>query len=408
MAVFSGGRTFEALEAVCNFDGLLQVDVIDGVQSLLDNSLLQQREAEGGEPRFWMLETIQEYAREKLVESGEAEALQREHALYFLALAEEASQREGAEEQAWFKRVADEHDNMRVALNWARNRAAAGDVEAAKLHLQLAGALRRIWVSGGFVTESCEQLMAALSTPLEATGETDPIRARALQGAGAVASIQGDYDAADPLYEESLALYRKLGDKDAIAHTLIHLGNSVSRRGEFARARSIYEESLELFRELDDKTWIGHTLGNLGIVSWYQQNYATARAFFEKDLAIAKELGNTTSIAAALGNLGELAEDEGDIVRALALQRESLAIFRDLGDKGDIMVCLEDIARLLLAEGSAVRATELWAAAAGLREFYGNERSRRPSGSATRVAWRRLAPPCNRRVLKRPGRRGWP
>ena len=145
MAVFNGGRTFEALEAVCNFDGLLRVDVIDGVQSLLDNSLLQQREAEGGEPRFWMLETIQEYANEKLVESGEAEALQREHALYFVGLAEEAlPQLEGAEEQAWFKRVEDEHDNMRAALNWASNRAAASDMEAAKLRLQLAGALRRI------------------------------------------------------------------------------------------------------------------------------------------------------------------------------------------------------------------------------------------------------------------------
>jgi predicted ATPase len=378
MAVFNGGRTLEAVEAVCRANSSHSSDVLDGVQSLLDASLLsvregsQQREDRSGEPRLYMLETIHEYAKEKLVESGEAESVQREHACYFVQIAEELStQLDGPEQESAFKRLEDEHDNMRAALAWTKNRAAGGDTEAATLNLQFAGALRRFWRLAGLVTEGRGHLMSALSLSLPASDDTDALRARALQGAAILASQQGDYEAARSLNEQSLALYGRLGDRNGMAHVLNQMGITASNQGDFAAARTIFEEALALFKETDDRTWIGATLANLGITSWYQQDYATARASYEEALAIARESGDRRTIAAALGNLGELAEDEGEYDRAFALQRESLGIFRDLSDKEGIRICLEDMARLELSRGSALQATVLWAGVAAMREMMG-------------------------------------
>jgi predicted ATPase/class 3 adenylate cyclase len=371
-AVFSGGATLDALEAVCNHDEALQVDVLDGAQALLDNSLLQQREGRDGEPRYWMLETIHEYAGEKLRESGEIEALEKAHTLYFKRLAQEVEpQLEGATQESSMSRLEDEHDNMRAALLWARNRAARGDTEAALIALELVSALRRFWILGHYITEGREQLTAVLSLPVEAEGATSVLRAWALQGAGVLAWMQGQAQAARSLYGEGLALFRDVQDKNGIASVLDRLGSAAASQGDYATARSLYQESLALFRELGDTALIGGTLGNLGIVSWYEEDFATARALFEESLAIARQLGISRDIAGVLGNLGELAEDQGDHAAALSLQKESLAIFGGLGHKVGVIVCFEDLARLLLAQGSGDRATRLMAAADTLRKMLG-------------------------------------
>jgi tetratricopeptide (TPR) repeat protein len=248
---------------VCNYDGQLQVDVLDGVETLLSNSLLQQREGLAtketskeigkemeAEPRYWMLETIHEYAREMLQESGEAEALQREHALYFMALAEQADPHlTGAKQAEWLDGLEDEHENLRTALRWARERGeteevsnpqGANGVKAVEVGLRIGGAIWRFWYTRGYFSEGREQLSGALSasaksilpTPTEqavpATGSLKA-RAKALHGAGVLAYAQGDYTSARSLFEESLALRRELGNKVGIASSLAGLGGVVVR-----------------------------------------------------------------------------------------------------------------------------------------------------------------------------------
>src|SRR5918993_70569 len=204
LGVFSGGATLEAMEAVCDAEGDLPTDVFDGASSLLDKSLLRQEEGAGGEPRFVMLETIHEFANVKLEGSGEAEAVRRAHAEYFLALAEEAEPMLwGAEDAAWLDRLEPEHDNVRAALAWAIER---GEAE---LGLRLAGALRPFWYARGHFDEGKRWLEAVLAKGREGT----PVAARtkALEGLSWLADAQGDLDRAEAAAEEGLQLSTKAG-----------------------------------------------------------------------------------------------------------------------------------------------------------------------------------------------------
>jgi non-specific serine/threonine protein kinase len=174
LAVFQGGRTLDALEAVCNAGGDLAVEVLEGVESLVEKNLLKQREGRDGEPRFWMLETLQEYAREKLVQSGAAAALEREHARYFMGLAEQAEPHltgGGQQEKEWLGRLEEEHDNIRAALRWARadKGSAAERAEGVRVGLRLAGAMGRFWEVSGYWREAREQLAGLLA--LEAAAQ---------------------------------------------------------------------------------------------------------------------------------------------------------------------------------------------------------------------------------------------
>ena len=198
LAVFSGGRTLEAIEAVCDAEGDLPVDAFEGVSSLLDKSLLGQEEGSNGEPRFVMLETIHEFAREKLEESGEAEEIKRAHAEYFLTLAEEAyPELKGPDQLEWLERLEAEHDNMRAALSWALER------KEAEVALRLGGALWWFWAMRGYHSEGRRWLEEALAID----GRGSPVsRAMALAGAGWLASQQGDLDRAQEACEEGLQL----------------------------------------------------------------------------------------------------------------------------------------------------------------------------------------------------------
>ena len=234
LGVFSGGATLEAIEAVCDARGDLPADVLDGVSSLLDKSLLRQEEGAGGEPRFVMLETIHEFAQEKLEESGEAEAMKRAHAEYFLALAEEAEPMLwGPEDAAWLDRLEQEHDNMRAALSWAIEH------EEAELALRLGGALRWFWYMEGYYGEGRRWLEAALGKDGGAAAEA---RARALEGVGWLASSQGDLDRAQAAAEEGLKLSTEAGLGDVVAADLQNV------LGEAARQRGDYEWAEELLR----------------------------------------------------------------------------------------------------------------------------------------------------------------
>jgi predicted ATPase len=179
LAVFSGGRTLEAIEAICDAEGDLPVDAFDGVSSLLDKSLIRQEEGPNGEPRFVMLETVHEFAREKLQGSGEAEQIKRVHAEYFLTLAEEAyPELKGANQLQWLERLEVEHDNMRAALSWTLERK---EVEVA---LRMGGALWGFWSARGYKSEGRGWLEEALA--MDGRGSPE-VRAMALAGVGSLA-----------------------------------------------------------------------------------------------------------------------------------------------------------------------------------------------------------------------------
>jgi predicted ATPase len=385
MSPFSGGRTLQALEEVCNHDGRLQIEVLDGVQSLLDKSLLQQRVGGrgggggDGEPRFWMLETIHEYSREKLGESGEAEALYREHAQYFLRLVEEAEPHlRGARQVEWLDRLEEEHDNLRAALAHARDRTQEEDREGRRteIGLRTAGALQRFWELRGYLTEGREQLAAALlgtresrgsrvqspeSTPSR-LGTLDPgpattrveasrARGKALGAVGTLALRQGDYEAQRAYSEEALAAYRLAGDKIGIANSLVLIGVGAYYQGDYDRARTLNEESLAIFREVGDKGGIAVTLLSLGVVAYLQGEYDRARTLTEESLAIRREQGDKWGSAVLLNNLGNIAYMAGDFEQAHAVHTESLRMGVELGHKGGIAMSLAGVGEAAIGLG---------------------------------------------------------
>jgi len=339
MAPFNGGRTLQALEEVCNHDGRLLIDVFDGVQSLLDKSLLQQRaggRGGDGEPRFWMLETIHEYSREKLEESGEADALYREHAQYFMRLVEEAEPHlRGARQVEWLDLLEEEHDNLRAALRWARESTRAED---RVIGLRVGGAVSRFWETRGHFAEGREQLATVLAgtTRVEASQGSRSeaagrARGKALLGAGRMALRQGDYEAQRVYSEEALAAYRLAGDKVGIGNSLILLGAVAYLQGDYVRARTLNEESLPILREVGDKQGIALSLLSLGIVAFLQGDYVRARTLNEESLSIFTEQGLGAGRADLLNNMGNVAYMEGDFDHARSLHTESLRAKRESG-----------------------------------------------------------------------------
>lgn len=327
LAVFVGGSTLEAVEAVCNAEDDLGVDVLDAIASLVDKSLLQQAEGSGGEPRFVMLETIREYAWERLEMSGEADAIGRCHAEYFLTVAERAApELSGPPQAVWLQQLEVEHANLRAALVWTLS--PAGKVDVA---LRLGGALGQFWIKRSYLSEgrrwleavharsSLAEAEAATSAPVPRVGGgvSDPsLRARVLLWAGMLASHQGDYVAARSRLDASVALWRGVEDRQATAQALNALGNTVSSQGDHPVARRHYQESLELWRELRDRRGIATVLTNQGMESLDQGDYATARALAEESLLLWREVGDRWAIALVLNNLGHVALEEGDYAAA--------------------------------------------------------------------------------------------
>ncbi|HYN89336.1 MAG TPA: BTAD domain-containing putative transcriptional regulator, partial [Ardenticatenaceae bacterium] len=276
LAVFVGGCTLEAAEQVASYRlkvegfpstpepstsnlqpstdpstfNLQPSAILNGIASLVDKSLLRREESSDGEPRFGMLETIREFALERLGDRGaaEVEALRWEHARYYLGLAEvaepEIDHLTGADPGAWLARLEVEHDNLRAALDWSL---VGGGEDSAQLGLRLAGALRRFWIFRGFVREGRERLVALLAH--QGAFARSTARAKALRAAGELAFLQGEYGAARTLVEEGLALSRELGDKSGIARSLASLEGLRWQQG-YAGEDSLNEEALALYREL--------------------------------------------------------------------------------------------------------------------------------------------------------------
>ena len=361
LAVFTGGCTLEAAEAVCNgapvrertTDGQLGLDVFEGMASLLDNSLLWQHEAENGEPRFSPLETIREFGLEKLAESGEEEAaLRQRHADFFLTLAEAAHpQLLGSPEQArWIERLEREQDNLRAALAYLTEAEPAAG-------LRLATALARFWRTAGHDAE----LREALGRALERDGGAAPapVRALALREMGEVLGRTRDREhhaRSQALLEESAALSRRTGDLKNLAWTLRKQGEGAHyTAGDLETARAFYEESLAIEHSRGDKRAIGTSLNYLGSLARDTGDLETARALYEEGVAIFREINNTYHLARSLIHLAALAYLQNDIASARACYQESLPVFREMKDRATLLWALGYMGESALATATRRR-----------------------------------------------------
>jgi predicted ATPase/class 3 adenylate cyclase len=355
LAVFSGGRTLEAIEAICDAEGDLPVDAFEGISSLLDKSLLRQEEGPNEEPRFVMLETIHEFAREKLGESPEAEEIKRVHAEYFLTLVEEAyPELRGPDQLEWLERLEAEHDNTRAALSWALEHK---EVEVA---LRMGGALSWFWEVRGHHSEGRRWLEEVLG--LDGRGSRES-RAMALAGIGSLAEEQGDLDRAKEACEEGLEL---LANEEANEGSeaklclLDRLGWVALRREEYGQATEVFEESLALSREMSDSWWLASSLSNLAAVSGFRGDSERATELYEESMDLFRELGDKQNLAYCLSNLAMVVYSEGDLGRAAKLTEESVALQRELGTRGGVSLALCNLGWIALLQDDLGRAADLY------------------------------------------------
>jgi len=354
LAVFSGGRTLEAIEAICDAEGDLPVETFNGVSSLLDKSLLRQEEGPNGEPRFVMLETVHEFAREKLGQSAEEQKIKQVHAQYFLTLAEEAPpELRGPDQLEWLERLEAEHDNMRAALSWALER------KEVEVSLRLGGALSWFWSVRGYYSEGRRWLEEALAID----GRVSPeVRAMALAGVGLLASGQGDYNRAKEAYEEGLELlaHEEMEAREAKLCLLAGLGWVAWEREEHSQATELYEESLALSREMRDTWWLATSRLNLAMVTHSRGDSERATELYDESMDLFREQGDKLSLAYCLNNLAMLVYSQGDLGRAAKLTEESVALLRELGARGDVALNLCNLGWMALLQDDLGRAADLY------------------------------------------------
>ena len=423
LGVFVGGCTLTAAEEICaDFDLAaagrgnpgndpahpLIADVLNSIESLLDKSLLKYEQSDedglSEEPRVAMLDTIREYAVERLRERQEDAALQRRHAEYYLAMAEEGDPAlSGPQQKPWLMRLERDHDNLRAALSWAL------DHEEWDLGSRLAGALWRFWYIHGHFGEGRRWL----SRIIDAGEKVPPSRlAWVRTGAGWLAFNQGDYEQAQALSEQAAAVQRESGDKFGVAWSLytlgalqfergkyedasaLHreslalaqeighnwgtaavlngLGYGALRQGKLEQAEPLLEESLAISRRIGDLRGIANVLLNLGMLKHQQGQPDNATMLLEESLAISRELRDRRGVSWALNSLGLIALEQDKWERAMPLLYESLAIKQDLGDKENLALCLERLAIAAVTQEQPVRAVKLLGAMKALREAIGS------------------------------------
>ncbi len=364
LAVFAGGWTAEAADAVCAEPSEHGESILDRLAALVDKSLVVPGEGAGGEPRFRLLELIREYAMEQLTAAGDDAAQRWRHAEYFLAFAETANaQLYGASQAAWLARLSEEYANLRAALTWA------ADSEAVELGLRLAVALWWFWQVRNHAQEGrawLERLLARQGAPESVSALS--VRAEALRGAGNLAWVQGDFITAEALLKDGLALHRRVGDVRGQAHTLAALGLVEDEQGNWDSAAALYEEALTLFRELEDTNQIAKLCNDLASVAYRREQYDIALHLYEQSLALHQQTGDKYSIGLVLGNLGETERVLGDLARAAELLGQSLAVFEELGDKDGLAFALSNLGAVVHQQGDVKRALGLHRQSLAARE----------------------------------------
>ena len=379
LSVFIGGFSLEAAEAVGASGRIFAKNVLEILGQLVEQSLVvAQPDQKGSGVRYGMLEPVMQYALEKLQESREAEETKRRHFAYFLGLAEEAEQiyglltgtkLTGAEGEAWMDRLEREHDNLRTALGWAKER---GEVEAG---LRLVGALGWFWWTRGYFVEGHNWAEHFLEKPVRGDLRAmDGARAKALLGAGMLSYGRGDLLRSLGLLEEGLATYRRLGEQAGTAAILAELGKVVRAQGDDDRAQELSKEGLHLSRLLGDNRSAAISLLTQGHLARHRGDLARAAELFGEALALWKKLEDRRGVAYSLCNLGVAALERGEAGYALELHEESLRLYEALQDKPGrayALINLGDVARSLGEEG---RAVSLYEEALALHKELGIER----------------------------------
>jgi predicted ATPase/class 3 adenylate cyclase len=362
LAVFTGGWTLEEAEAVCGPAGELGMDILDGLTSLAEKSLVTVGDA-SGERRFGMLETIREFAVERLEESEKAEELRRRHALTYLKLAEQAVPAyTRRDRKTWLERLEPEHDNFRAALEWAIE---GGESSIA---LRFIWALWRFWQMRGHLQEGRTWASRALEMP-EAQGRS-PERARAAEGAGGLAYWQSDPAGAQKWYGEALEVAEALGDPKLTADALYNYAFSFDpgKWGEQVdRLAALLDRAMALYEELDDRAGIASTHWALGNLAYGQVDYQRAVDWATQSLAEARELGDDFLTGWSLFMRGGALARLGRWEEAVSPWREGLRLFAESGDLTGILFNLDGLADAAIAEGRFERGLRLRAVAQSLR-----------------------------------------
>ncbi len=396
LGVFVGGFTMEAAEAVCNPEGNL--DILEGLTSLVNNSLLRKEDTGDGEPRFGMLETIRAYALERLADSGEMEEVRQQHARYFgdVILNQVGFQLYSGKALHWLNWIECEHDNIRATLTWSLTAP-----QGIELGAGLVFALNWFWYRRGYLIEGSMWAERVLATP--AMQAASSLRALALHSSGMLAVWQGKQDtglaqlqeglaieqrqedefmvaalqlanavalinmgrdsAAQPLLEEARAAFKKQKQAPLHAVTLVHLGNAELGLGNPEQARALHEEALTEARVIGENWLIAFALNNLGEVARTQGQYDRARTYYEECEALLRSSGDKGDLARFVHNLGYIAQHEGDYTRAETQFRKSLVMFRQLGNRRGIAECLAGLAGLKARQGGSQWGATLLSAA---------------------------------------------
>lgn len=361
LSPFAGSFAPEAACAAADSD---EASATRALGALVAKSLVQF-EVRDGVARYRMLETIRQYAAERLREAGEEREARDAHAAWYVEFAERAvPELRGPGQAGWLEALGAEHDNLRAALGWSIQ-------DQPSTALRLATALGYFWYVRGHWAEGRRWLDAASDACPDAAL---PLQARAAYFLGTLALTLGDYEAARLHHERSVSITRELGDERTGVASSMQLGNIAALQGAYERARSLFEESAATLRRLGDRASLHAALGNLGNVQYSTGEYAAARATYEEALILLRELGDKVPLRSLLANLGIVLRDLGDLAGARALHEESLEIARDLGMTVGIALSLDHLGTIAREEGDLRQAAFLHEDALRTAREIGNKR----------------------------------
>ncbi|HEX2916559.1 MAG TPA: tetratricopeptide repeat protein [Chloroflexia bacterium] len=326
LAIFVSGVNFDIAEKICSSENDTPASFLDNVQSLIEQSLLNQVELDSSAVRLVMLEIIRQFAYEKLEESGESGQLHEALAHYFLALFADSTK--SGDEAATYALLDAERDNLRRCLDWAI------EYDKVEVALELAGACWQYWWTRGYLNEGRGYLERALALPQSAS---PAVRARALNALGAIHRLQAAFDKALPCFEESFNLFRQVNDRLGTGITLRWLGMTLKELEKLEESQTYLTESLNLFRELENKFWLAAVMNPLGDLNLAMGDYAQALDLQRESLNLFRELNDERGVAICLANLGTIAFKEQDYQRALDYYRQSIAMLAEINDKNLIV-----------------------------------------------------------------------
>jgi predicted ATPase len=343
-STFMGGCTLEAAEVVLAEGEDDPGEIFEGVASLLDKSLLAQAAGAAVEDRLRMLRTVRDFAFEELMGAGEADAARSRHARYFCQLAEAAEEElTGEHENDWLLRLDAEYANMRAALAWLLEGAGGDDAECAHIALRLAGALGRFWYRRARLIEGCRWLEEAIR---QDPGGFPAERAKVLYALGVLLEERSQQERAADLFNESLNVYRTVGDDKRIAATLNSLGIATSALGRFDEGRAFLRESLAIKERSGDTQGVATSLGNLAVLAMEEGDLDASEELFVQSSALSRQIDDRWGVAITTSNLAVVKLEQTEPGQARELAGEALGIFLELADLDGVAECLETFAAM--------------------------------------------------------------